>query len=399
MANPNISALNDLTAGTLAWRITSSQTINHQASQLTNWNTGNWSGNNSQSANITIADVSSYSTQANAMLVVLSADNIYGITSAGPTWTKSGGSTQNFTAGPNNSTAYFAHWYLMNPAAGAGTLAIPYEEGQGNSSSTYRYSKGFAWMFANVNPSDPFREQDNNVKYISETTSYSGDYATNGAYEKGISTNPGDLVYTTGRGEYNAGDRISRESAAPNADGVTTTVHYNANSSYHSRIHIATRGALSGKTDIRTTRNGGSSTPSAYMHRGFALKPASGTPLFTIPTTGNMVVKVNSIIAANPGVPDMLVEVEVTGMPASGGSYGTTLEDLTGDDLITNTTSVSSAFITRGVTVPNEGIHLLSKPFYMTRGMGLTAKAFAKGRTPTDFKDMDIIVSMEVIQS
>ena len=85
MANPNISALNDLTAGTLAWRITSSQTINHQASQLTNWNTGNWSGNNSQSANITIADVSSYSTQANAMLVVLSADNIYGITSAGPT--------------------------------------------------------------------------------------------------------------------------------------------------------------------------------------------------------------------------------------------------------------------------------------------------------------------------
>ena len=397
MANPNISAINDLTAGTLAWRITSSQTINYQTSPLSNWQTQNQS-NNDTTSSFSVPDVSSYSLQADAMLVVISSDNYYGIDNP-PTWTKSGESGQVMTAAPARSAAYFGHYYLMNPNAGSGTLTLPYEGGQGSSSYQYRYSYGFTWMFANVNASNPYRTQDGNIDYISETTYYSTDFSTTGAFNKGIFTNPGDMIYTTGRGEYNSGDRSSTESAAPNADGETLTVHGNWNSNWNSHTHMATRGALGSRTDPRTSRSGGSSSPSSYQHRAFALQPASGTPLFTIPTTGNMVVKVNQIIAANPGAANMLIEVELTGMPASGGSYGTTLEDLTGDDLLTNSTSVSSGFITRGVTVPIAGTHLISKPFYMTRGMGLTAKSFAAGRTSTDFKDMDIIISLEVIQS
>ena len=397
MANPNISAINDLTAGTLAWKITSSQTINTQTSMLANWQTYNQSDND-KTANFTVPNVSSYSLQANGMLVVISANNQYGIDEA-PTWTASGESGQTMSTAPARSLAYFSHYYLMNPNEGSGTLTIPYYPGSGNSLGTYKYSYGFAWMFANVNASNPYRGQDSNQDYISESTSYSSDFSATGVFNKGVFTNPGDMVYASGRGENNAGSRTTQDAAAPNADGGTMTVHGNWNSSWHSRVYMATRGATTSRTDARTGRSGGASSTSTYQHKAFALQPATGTSLFTIPTTGNMVVKVNQIIAANPGAADMLIELELTGMPASGGSYGTTLEDLTGDDLLTNSTSVSSGFITRGVTVPITGVHLISKPFYMTRGMGLTAKSFASGRTSNDFKDMDIIISLEVIQS
>ena len=438
MANPNIATMADMTLGKLKWTLTSGQPVIAQQSELTYWTTSNQS-NNDRSVSMTVNDVSSYSDQADSMLVIVSANSKSGIevppTSSAqyyPRWTPSSTNVpETFVSHPNEdyhaanaASPQWSHfgenfdcYYLMNPTAGAGTLTVEYHGYEGGY-GWYTYCAGGCFQIANTNgQANPFRLQPSQTGYREtgggnymqhDNSNYSGYYQD--AYTpprsnftadansfSGLDTLPGDFVFVSGRGGQHSGDRGDFTAG----DGITMDNIWNANYSWHSECFFAYRSAIASRTDARTSGVNVSSSQDNWSNQyGFVVKGADPATLFTVTppsATVNQVVKINQIVACNPEVATgMSLSLSLSGFPASP-------TDGSGDVLFTipATTPVSTTTtpFKSGIVPTDNGTDCIDKPFYMTAGMSLNAAVAAPGATSSDFKSLDVIIDFEVIQS
>ena len=112
--------------------------------------------------------------------------------------------------------------------------------------------------------------------------------------------------------------------------------------------------------------------------------------LFECPS--ERVLKVNSIMAANPESAGTYVNVSLAGLGA--------VNDTAGSAAVTPTGNDASVRIAQGVKVPmGKPVELLNRPIYMVEGDSLTANAKSSGFMPQDAnRGVDIIVSFESME-
>ena len=142
--------------------------------------------------------------------------------------------------------------------------------------------------------------------------------------------------------------------------------------------------------------DGGSGSGASYSGRGVSasliILQSSRTEdtLFECPS--DRVLKINSIMAANPEAAGTYVNVSLAGLGA--------VNDTAGSAAVTPTGNDASVRLAQGVKVPmGKSIELLNRPIYMVEGDSLTANAKSSGFMPQDAnRGVDIIVSFESME-
>jgi len=142
--------------------------------------------------------------------------------------------------------------------------------------------------------------------------------------------------------------------------------------------------------------DGGAGYGASYSQRGVSaslvILQSSRTEdtLFECPS--DRVLKINSIMAANPEAAGTYVNVSLAGLGA--------VNDTAGSAAVTPTGNDASVRLAQGVKVPmGKSIELLNRPIYMVEGDSLTANAKSSGFMPQDAnRGVDIIVSFESME-
>tara|TARA_Y100000401_G_scaffold113922_1_gene115278 strand:- start:793 stop:1986 length:1194 start_codon:yes stop_codon:yes gene_type:complete len=142
--------------------------------------------------------------------------------------------------------------------------------------------------------------------------------------------------------------------------------------------------------------DGGGGSGASYSSRGVSaslvILQSSRTEdtLFECPS--DRVLKINSIMAANPEAAGTYVNVSLAGLGA--------VNDTAGSAAVTPTGNDASVRLAQGVKVPmGKSIELLNRPIYMVEGDSLTANAKSSGFMPQDAnRGVDIIVSFESME-
>jgi len=142
--------------------------------------------------------------------------------------------------------------------------------------------------------------------------------------------------------------------------------------------------------------DGGAFSGASYATRGLSaslvILQSSRTEDTLFECPADRVLKINSIMAANPESAGTYVNVSLAGLGA--------VNDTAGSAAVTPTGNDASVRLAQGVKVPmGKSVELLNRPIYMVEGDSLTANAKSSGFMPQDAnRGVDIIVSFESME-
>ena len=142
--------------------------------------------------------------------------------------------------------------------------------------------------------------------------------------------------------------------------------------------------------------DGGGNSGASYSGRGMqaslVILQSSRTEDTLFECPADRVLKINSIMAANPESAGTYVNVSLAGLGA--------VNDTAGSAAVTPTGNDASVRLAQGVKVPmGKSVELLNRPIYMVEGDSLTANAKSSGFMPQDAnRGVDIIVSFESME-
>jgi len=127
--------------------------------------------------------------------------------------------------------------------------------------------------------------------------------------------------------------------------------------------------------------------------------PRTKTKLFTVPS--GKIIKLNNLWIANPTVSGMFASIDIEGLPSGTGgildSSGSAVIDLTGAD---GTASVATVPIAQQLRAKSMGkVSALEQPLFLTEGMSVSAKVVCDENYPYLLSETaQIVADFEVVQ-
>ena len=396
MANPNIAAISELHVGTLGFNLKTNGVVFVSPRVLPNTTTTSWD-------NPTATSIYGY-TLADTFIMNAQAYD-------------SGRSTTSMSYNSDAMTLVYDEVEFTTDSTGSGALGYKVNPDIGNYDMSVSMGGSGNWsnissFWGNVDQTNPLKTFDgHNYQSTPNDYGFGKVHQVTGGYTDSMRnyTHEGSRAHI-----FNMID----QSCEPGDLGVLTS---SGNSSYTGLIGFGNTYLLASSTtggggdyntmqqfivmpdggkNISASRfrrfDGGYNSGGSYSANGMVqtlvILQSSRTEdtLFECPS--ERVLKVNSIMAANPESAGTYVNVSLAGLGA--------VNDTAGSAAVTPTGNDASVRIAQGVKVPmGKPVELLNRPIYMVEGDSLTANAKSSGFMPQDAnRGVDIIVSFESME-
>ena len=417
MANPNVSAMSELTLGTLAWTITADQVSVHYGGAYQRMNGGY---NDAQMSFKTLGTANSRTgkttTIPNQFMFGWGTgqDNSdYAVDDSAMTWNE--GSTTSMTQIQDSNTNEYlvTKWessdsthsfgyYLLNPnnTTGSSGANVHFTPDSGNS---MQQNVGvMAGFFGNVDQTNPFSEVHAGYPWWSTASNKK----QSSAPMHSIPTQIGDCILIVG--ESSGMSRINKGHMG--IHNLCEVFAYSVSYSNWNSSGIVYQTPKSYSEFVNpqwmtgTYKIGGYDYWSYYEnHHNWTIlnlqSPRTKTKLFTVPT--GKIIKLNKLWVTNPTYTGMFASIDIEGLPSGTGgildSNDTAVIDLTGSN---GTASVGTTPIAKMLRAKaKNNVPALNQPVYLTEGMSLSAKVVCDENYPYLLSETaQIVADFEVVQ-
>ena len=400
MANPNIAALSELHVGTLAWNLKTSQVIfvkgvKERETYSTTATAELYCPSNV--AGITLSNkivfVCTASNQSTVLTGLTHSDDALTLMTA----TSDGTNNQTRVAMYSANYDWMSMGYKLNPQTNEDNSNIVATVNSGSSAASR-----VGMYAANVDQTTPFRVMKFPQHLHDSTQQFVHGHVGEGDYQNTGAPNPstfippqpgelGDLSLVMAQTQSGNGYSYMMNTAAQWSFGSQHSSTSDASGLHGKWSGIPPGGFVPTDMIYEYRFMLGGQYPSDETLFAQAIMQSNRTKDTLLTCPAERVLKINSIRAANPEVPQIYINVDLEGLGAVNDTAGSAAAEPTGND--------ATVTIAKSVRVPENGVELLQRPFYMVEGDIIKANAKMNKHFPQwNEMGVDIIISFESME-